>query len=262
LDHSSYELKLLSRPKDLNSRIIVVASNASKETTPNMSIQAYFGALSTFVGGKSMKLRKIGAILIGAGLLGATLAPIVAAKDVPPTSFFVNSDGNPAAMIVVGDGAAASDVVAASLIAAKIGSIAVKTETVTLPGVQHSVTHTDIGPGDTVADVPDATPYGGIPSGNYTLDSLWWFDDNGGVLYGNSNGKFDPWETHEEIQIRFDDFWTFHQLSGYDIQDHKADLVGGDFNFWGVDPTRPCTNASTGATIFPPLSLRFRKCRG
>jgi len=61
-----------------------------------------------------MRLRKIGAVLAGAAMLGATLVGAVSAGDQPNHDFWVNADGTPAAMIVVGDNAAASDVVSAS----------------------------------------------------------------------------------------------------------------------------------------------------
>ncbi|MGD2249245.1 MAG: S-layer protein, partial [Candidatus Methanofastidiosia archaeon] len=69
-----------------------------------------------------MKLKKIGAVLAGAALLGATLAG-AAAQDVPPTEFFIDPEtGQPNVVIVVGSGAAAMDVVSATMLAAKIGT--------------------------------------------------------------------------------------------------------------------------------------------
>ncbi|MBU6998941.1 MAG: S-layer protein, partial [Theionarchaea archaeon] len=70
-----------------------------------------------------MELRKIGAVLAGAALLGATLAG-AAAQEVPPTDFFVDPEtGQPTCVIVVGSGAAAMDVVSATMLAAKIGTM-------------------------------------------------------------------------------------------------------------------------------------------
>jgi len=188
-----------------------------------------------------MKIRKIGAVVAGALMLGSTLCAAVAASDVPSKDFLITSDGKPAAMIVVGESAAATDVVAASLLAAKIGSLAVKTEVVNLPASRYAAKHDNIGPGQTVVDVPDATEYdnaywwtppGTASAQSYTLSSLWWYDDRDHALYGNGDGKFDPWETHEEIQVRFDDLYNIknkeYQLTGLPLQDHLADLAGGD----------------------------------
>jgi len=122
-----------------------------------------------------MKLRKIGAVLTGAALLGATLAGAVA-QDVPPEDFFVDPEtGEPNAVIVVGSGAATMDVVSATMLAAK-------TATMTYTQTTNAVTFTN------------ATPIN-------TLASLWYFDDYYNVYWGDGDEHFDPWETHEEIQI-------------------------------------------------------------
>ncbi|MFQ6088600.1 MAG: S-layer protein [Candidatus Methanofastidiosia archaeon] len=91
-----------------------------------------------------MRLKKVGAILAGTALLSSALAGAVAAADLPPKSFFINEDGTPAVLIVVGEESAASDVVAASLVAAKIGTMAVKIERVELPGQIFAAGHNNI----------------------------------------------------------------------------------------------------------------------
>ena len=152
-----------------------------------------------------MKLRKIGAVLAGAALLGATLAGAVAAQDVPSTDFFVDPDtGQPNVVIVVGSGAAAMDVVSATMLAAKIATMTYTeqpgevTFTKTYKAVHENVDpfliidNAGISPfgialaqvwglGFPTVDVPDAGPYLGwehnyIPI-NYTLGALWYFDD-------------------------------------------------------------------------------------
>lgn len=61
--------------------------------------------------------------------------------------------------------------------------------------------------GFTTVDVPDAAAYrewekNTIPV-NYSA-SLWYFDDASHEFWGNGDSQFQPWETHEEIQVRFD----------------------------------------------------------
>jgi hypothetical protein len=216
-----------------------------------------------------MKLKKIGAVLLGAALLGATLCAVQADVYPPPKEFFVNPDGTPACIITVGSEAAAMDVVSASMLAAKIGTMAVRVEEVQLPPKRYTSTHQDIPlydwlplpvPDDLflgemlgypVLDVPEATPYNAwdfnpgyaptlsprtLPPINYTLSSLWYFDDYNWGNWGNQNGIFDPWETHEEIQYRFDNLAVFDPASGLLVRDYLADLLGGDVNLWKNPP--------------------------
>jgi S-layer protein (TIGR01564 family) len=99
------------------------------------------------LGGKNMKLKKIGAVLAGAALLGATLAG-AAAQDVPPTEFFIDPEtGQPNVVIVVGSGAAAMDVVSATMLAAKIGTMTyTETEEEVIFIETFIVVHEDINP--------------------------------------------------------------------------------------------------------------------
>ena len=81
-----------------------------------------------------MRIKKFGALATGALMLGATLAgvPIYAQNEdvmivpeIPPKSFFVDPEtGEIQAKVVVGEKAAASDVVGAANIAAKLGNMA------------------------------------------------------------------------------------------------------------------------------------------
>jgi len=209
-----------------------------------------------------MKLKKIGAVLAGAALLGATLAG-AAAQDVPPTEFFVDPEtGEPNLVIVVGSGAAAMDVVSATMIAAKVGTMTYTEQPgeVTFTKVYKAV-HENIDPflvnfnvgnflnqawqaqvwglGFPTVDVPDASPYLGWEYNatpiNYTLGSLWYFDDYYNVYWGDGDEHYDPWETHEEIQIRFDDFYNTQDDMFLIYSDCIACLYGGDIvldNIW------------------------------
>ncbi len=193
-----------------------------------------------------MKLRKIGAVLIGAALLGATLSTVATDAYPPPKEFFINPDGTPGCIIAVGSSAAAMDVVSASMLAAKIGALAVRVEEVKLPPKRYTSMHQNIPLYDwnadgslqderlgyPVLDVPDSIPYNAWDNNvvdiNYTLTSLWWFDDYDNRVWGDQDGFFDPWETHEEIQYRFDNLAVFDPFTGTTVRDNLADLLGGD----------------------------------
>ncbi|MBU7040674.1 MAG: S-layer protein, partial [Theionarchaea archaeon] len=208
-----------------------------------------------------MELRKIGAVLAGAALLGATLAG-AAAQEVPPTDFFVDPEtGQPTCVIVVGSGAAAMDVVSATMLAAKIGTMTFteQEDEVTFTDTSVAV-HEDVNPmlfvvnsgtwinvpvnavlwglGYPTVDVPDAVPYNGWDNNGtpitYTLNPLWYFDDFDNVLWGNGDQHFQPWETHEEIQIRFDDFYSTQEDMWLQYADCRACLYGGDIDLYNA----------------------------
>jgi hypothetical protein len=210
-----------------------------------------------------MKLKKIGAVLAGAALLGATLAG-AAAQDVPPTDFFIDPDtGQPNVVIVVGSDAAAMDVVSATMIAAKIGTMTFTEETGeatftrTFKAIHENIdpfiwwtslgtwindpaySSPEWGLGWPTVDVPDASPYASWDNNftpiNYTLGSLWYFDDYYNLYWGDGDQHFDPWETHEEIQLRFDDFWDVQWDMQLVYENCWACLYGGDidlYNSW------------------------------
>ncbi len=232
-----------------------------------------------------MKLKKIGAVLLGAALLGATLSTVAADIYPPPNEFFINPDGSPACIITVGSGAAAMDVVSASMIAAKIGTMAVRTEEVQLPKKRYTALHQHIPLYDwevpigllngerlgyPVLDVPDATPYNSwdrnpsspppfgilnMPWIDYTLISLWWFDDYDHGFWGDQDGVFDPWETHEEIQFRFDNLSVFDPFTGTNVQDYLADLLGGDIKLFR-NPPAPGSPLNLNNMLIPSLIYR------
>lgn len=161
-----------------------------------------------------MRLRIIRAVMAGIVLLSIVL--VEAAGNVPPQDFFVDPEtGTNHAVIVVGSKAASMDVVSASILAAKIGALASPESDETFFFMQSTVHQNinlflDDSPrafqniGSPTVDVPDPRSYWewehNAPLTNYPL-SLWHFDD---VFWGSNDGNFQPWETHEEIQIRFD----------------------------------------------------------
>ncbi|MBU7011705.1 MAG: HNH endonuclease [Theionarchaea archaeon] len=110
---------------------------------------------------------------------------------VPEREFFLTSDNNLNCLIVIDSLAESMDVVAASMLAAKIEGFFYKMETVSLPKEIHAATLHSIAIGKPVVITPK------------TLSSLWFLDDWKHARNGNANDMFDSWETHEEIQIRF-----------------------------------------------------------
>ncbi|MGC1121060.1 MAG: S-layer protein, partial [Candidatus Methanofastidiosia archaeon] len=209
-----------------------------------------------------MTLRKIGTLVIGS-LLPLAMVASAAAQEVPPTDFFVDPEtGQPNCVIVVGSGAAAMDVVSATMLAAKIGTMTF-TETedeVTFTDTSVAV-HEDVNPiifvvksgtwinqpvnavlwglGYPTVDVPDAVPYHGWDNNAtpicYTLNPLWYFDDYDNGYWGNGDQHFQPWETHEEIQTRFDDFYTEREDMLLEHADCGACLFGGDIKLYNPD---------------------------
>ncbi len=148
-----------------------------------------------------------GLILIGTILSGAPAQEV-------PSDFFVNPEtGKPNVVVVVGSAAASEDVVSATMVAAVVGTMCTR-ESEAASGRRFKAVHENISPVDyckrcefSTSDVPDAQLYKNwednlIPV-NYTLPSLWYFDDFN-AFWGYDYGHFQPWETHEEIQIMFD----------------------------------------------------------
>jgi hypothetical protein len=156
---------------------------------------------------------------------------------IPPPEFFANPEtGEPNVIIVVGSHAASEDVKAATLLATTIGIHQEQNEVYFFRAVhkninvQNMTTEAREGLGFTTVDVPDATAYaiqGDTPI-TYTLSSLWYFDDTSHKFWGNGDGQFQPWETHEEIQIRFDspiDAPCVPYLYGYNDTVHVPGLI-------------------------------------
>ncbi len=196
---------------------------------------------------KMLESRKVKALVTGVFLLSVTL--MSAPQNTPPATFFVDPEtGRPNVIIVVGSKAAVADVVSATMLAAAIGT--------KMPVMQsdsnflkHKATHEDISvltasfseyPQSTLpdyiqplgfptVDVPDAGEYleweHNVTPINYTLESLWYFDDNSHTFWGSNDEHFDPWETHEEIQIRFD---SYQKDTLSTTSENTAFLYGGD----------------------------------
>jgi hypothetical protein len=148
-----------------------------------------------------------GLILIGTILSGAHAQEV-------PLDFFVDPEtSKPNVVVVVGSTAASEDVVSATMMAAVVGTMCTR-ESEAVSGRRFKAAHENISPADyckrcefSTSDVPDAQLYRNwednlIPI-NYTLPSLWYFDDFY-AFWGYDYGHFQPWETHEEIQILFD----------------------------------------------------------
>jgi len=78
---------------------------------------------------KSINVKRMAAVAFGAALLGATL--LAAAPVMYGNTEIINAQGKPVVKVVVGSGGLASDAVAAGNIAAVIGNLAFKSQTVT-----------------------------------------------------------------------------------------------------------------------------------
>ena len=197
-----------------------------------------------------MRIKKIGAILAGAAMIGSAVA--AAWDPSEDTDFFIDSEtGDPNAIIVVGANAAASDVTAAGWIAAQIGSMAHYEEVIPqydtstwssgnnyeddnyddtdpMLGTNNATYNADaIAVGDTLGDF-DYLPY-------VELDSLWWDDKNENDLLEND-------ESREEVFVNF----TQDPMTGiypiidlYDFQYRTVIEDDPTFNIWfgGVDNT-------------------------
>ena len=157
-------------------------------------------------------------LLIGVILMGLT-APMTYSYEDIPMEFFVDPEtGEPTIIIVVGSKAASEDVVSAARLAVKIGNMSsnnvifVKPFTVVHSQIPGSAPTTLLALPDTetigfpVVDVPDAERYAEWEQNSVPITytgALWHFADVH-EFWTNNDGSFEPWETHEEIQIRFD----------------------------------------------------------
>ncbi len=176
-----------------------------------------------------------------------------AAQDVPPRDFFVDlKTGDLHVFIIVGSRAAEEDIVSATMLAAKITTFAYgEPREVTFTKTYKTV-HENVNPfltnasisyksrltkltrtGFPTVDVPDEEPYlqwehNHTTPTNYTLVPLWYFDDYYNAVWGNADEHFQPWETHEEIQIRFDAFLTLKNTMFMTRPECYAYLRGGD----------------------------------
>ncbi|MCK4433824.1 MAG: S-layer protein, partial [Methanomicrobia archaeon] len=158
-----------------------------------------------------MKIKKIGAILAGAVMIGSAVAAAWDPSD--HTDFFVDPDtGDPNSIIVVGANAAASDVTAAGWIAAQIGSMAHYEEIIPqydeatwFSGNNHVDDNNGSDPGNLGTNNAtyncDALAVGDV-FGTFNLlpyvelESLWWDDKNANDMLEND-------ESREEVFVNF-----------------------------------------------------------
>jgi hypothetical protein len=175
--------------------------------------------------------KKIQAFIIGI-IIGSLLFSTVGALEIP-VEFFVDENNKIAVTLVVGKKAAAMDVVSTTILAAALGTMTYNenddlTLTKTYSAVHGNIPLLDEKRGVPTVDVPDNNIYtewdNNIPSLTYTLQGLWYFDDSDHKFWGNGDGIFQPWETHEEIQLQF----TIVN------QDASSDCMAG-LPGWGFD---------------------------
>ncbi|MBU7021293.1 MAG: DNRLRE domain-containing protein [Theionarchaea archaeon] len=129
-----------------------------------------------------------------------------------PHSFFVDLNGRQNCLIVVGEQADATDIIEASRLAVTIGELfSLKQE---IPVVQEiDITHENVPPDTCIVETP------------LELSTLWYFDDYENGVYGNGNAKFDPWETHEEIQLIIDDIEEADPFLGFSVGNKYLDFL-------------------------------------
>jgi len=191
-----------------------------------------------------MKIKKIGAILAGAVMIGSAVAAAWDPSD--DTDFFISSEtGEPNSIIVVGANAAASDVTAAGWIAAQIGSMAHYEEVIPQYDIskwcsrkpyaddnEHEPLALDLGDNNKTYNC-DALAVGDM-FGDFNdfpyveLDSLWWDDKNANSLLEND-------ESREEVFVNF----TQDPMTGiypiidlYDFQYRTVIEDDPTYNFW------------------------------
>ncbi|MGD2249248.1 MAG: S-layer protein [Candidatus Methanofastidiosia archaeon] len=198
---------------------------------------------------------KAGIILMGVLLVTGSMAGVMNIPEVPPKDFFVDPEtGYPNVIIVVGEKAANLDVISAAMIAAKVCTISYPSEPVEVTFTDTYITvheNVDLLPntrglndlwystlpdyvkdiGYPTVDVPDNSPYynkerNTIPI-SYHLGGLWSFNDPNN-FWTKDDSHFQPWESHEEIQIRFDDSGFIQDITDNNTDTCAIHLLGGD----------------------------------
>jgi len=171
-----------------------------------------------------MKIKKIGAILAGAVMIGSAVASAWDPSE--HTDFFINPDtGQPNAVIVVGANAAASDVTGAAWIAAQMGNMAYRTVETEIVATCEWTKNFEgnymwITPGKKIG----AWRYGYDPQ-HAILDTLYWND-------ANENGKVSPTDTFEWITIVPDNINATEMTEGF-IRYGAWFHIGEPFKFLG-----------------------------
>lgn len=134
-----------------------------------------------------MKIKKIGAILAGAVMIGSAVAASGAWDPSEHEDFFVDyTTGQPNCIVVAGENAADKDITGAAWIAAQIGSMCQKVETVC--PVESAEWDSGAKYDCPVVLLTNTSPFSGpcysYDMANWDLDSLFWNDcDGDGELY-------------------------------------------------------------------------------
>ena len=167
-----------------------------------------------------MRVKKIGAILAGAVMIGSAVA--AAWDPANDKDFFVDSEtGEPNAIVVVGANAAAMDVTAGAWVAAQIGSMAYYEDVTVTPitGEWSSTAPYTDDQGDNLVNQNDngsnnadvillgeTSGYFNILGVSYPpydeIDTLWWED-------ANENDVLDSDEKREEIYVNLTHDWQY-----------------------------------------------------
>jgi len=172
-----------------------------------------------------MKIKKIGAILAGAVMIGSAVA--AAWDPVENRDFFIDPvTGEPNAIIVVGASAAAEDVTGAAWIAAQIGSMAYYEEEICPVDSDIAQTLDDYGPyWPTMLVVPETAGWGPVTSAPwFELDSLKYTDVN-------ENESLDCDEPTEFIAMNLsEDGGGYPYLPGFNPAVYPFGLVYGSLS--------------------------------
>ena len=174
-----------------------------------------------------MNVKKIGAILAGAVMIGSAVA--AAWNPAEHKDFFVDPEtGEPNAVVVVGTNAAAADVTAAGWIAAQIGNMAYYEEEIP-QFFADTWSSGQLDPGEYV-DVSLVGEVTGSFSADELLETLWWND-------ANENDKLDSNEEHEEIVLDLDENATEGSIGTFSYIAKVYKNRGGYIHFLGHDYT-------------------------
>ena len=193
---------------------------------------------------KSINAKKIAAVTTGAVLLGASL--VAAAPIMYGNTEIINAQGKPVVKVVVGANAAASDGVAAANIAAVIGSLAYKTQTVSAQ-LTGSPTCSVSGTGSGSCSVSDekvtleiTTPGTATVSGGYGFKTYGYgFIDNQGSSEDDqvANGTgYEKVLDSDELTTAFADYSsTISSVSGSFTEEQELKLLSTTAANWDSD---------------------------
>lgn len=161
--------------------------------------------------------------------VGISIMALMSSSNVPdiPEDFFMDPSMQLQVTIVVGEKAASMDVAAATYLATALGSVSFRENDVLFSTMvsyapdflfpETKVSKNLAKMGTPVVFVPDGEPYG-MPDLAISFLPLQYFDDPHG-FWGAGDSTFQPWETHEEIQL-----WTRDVTSPCEICLHGGDI--------------------------------------